>query len=885
MIGKTLSHYKITSKLGEGGMGEVYLARDTTLDRDVALKLLPEDLANDPERRKRFEREAKAVAALKHPNIVTIHTVEEADGLHFITMELVEGETLASVIGRGALDLDRFFDIAIPLTDAVSTAHAKGVAHRDLKPANIMFDADGRLKVLDFGLAKLFESDMDIDKTTGADSDTAEGKVLGTAAYMSPEQAEGGKIDHRSDVFSLGIIFYEMLTGEKPFKGKTSISTLSAVMRDTPAPISELKPALPRHLGRIIRRCMEKAPDRRFQGVLDLRNDLRDLKDETTADKSSASGIDVGRPEIRATRGSNNLMKVLVPAALVLVVLAALLILRQGDEVAEQGAQTMRLAVLPFENLGASEDDYFSDGITDEITAKLAILPGLAVISRASSKKYKNTDKDMQTIGSELNVDYILEGTIRWDKSGARQKVRITPQLINVADDSHVWASNYEREIDEIFVVQADIAKQIATALDVTLVGSPESAEASAPTTNVDAYQSYLRSLEYDEEDEAGIRVSIGLLERATELDPTFAVAWAELSKNHSGMCHYGFDRTPERLAAAKDAAERAMALDSDLPDAYIAMGYYHYWGHRDYDRALEAIDFAEKINPNDPRVLAVKSFVLRRQAKLEEALAYMQRSFEIDPQNAVTCRDIGFTNQLLRRYDEGISYHERAIGISPDFWNNYVLTGWAYAGVGDTATASRMLRSAPDQNLDKFEQETLELRYFLRQYDTLIDAGKDRPDNIVWLQTSVYPLGFWVAQAYKAKGNHDEAGRFFEGARVQLEELLQSSPDDDRLHSGLGQIYAALGRKEEAISHGKRATELVPPAKDFLKGMEILVGLAMIYVQVGESELAFDTIEYLLTNPSDFTVSYLRLHVAFDPLRDHPRYKEIIARYEAGVP
>ncbi len=366
MIGETLSHYKILEKLGEGGMGEVYRAHDTSkLDRDVALKVLPEELARDPERLKRFEREAAVIAALNHPNIVTIHSIEEAGGLHFITMELVKGQTLSDVIPAGGLALARFFDLAVPLVDAVSSAHAEGVAHRDLKPANIMLDEQGRVKVLDFGLAKLFEKNVETDATVGPDSDTGKGQILGTVAYMSPEQAEGKPIDHRSDVFSLGIILYEMATGERPFKGETNISTLSSILKDTPPSVTEVKQSLPRHVGRIVNRCLAKSPDRRYQSVLDLRNDLRDLKEEG---EQSA-----GAESTAAAKPRRILLKYGLPASVVFLAVLVILILKpfkfeiSPDHGAVAGEN--RLAVMYFENLVERDDP----GHLGEIATNLLI--------------------------------------------------------------------------------------------------------------------------------------------------------------------------------------------------------------------------------------------------------------------------------------------------------------------------------------------------------------------------------------------------------------------------------------------------------------------------------------------------------------------------------
>jgi non-specific serine/threonine protein kinase len=893
MIGQKLSHYEIIEKLGEGGMGEVYRARDPRLDRDVALKVLPVELAEDPERRKRFEREAKAVAGLKHPNIVTIHSVEEAQGVHFIAMELVEGKTLAENIPDGGFDLDRFFEVALPLTDAVSSAHVKGVAHRDLKPANIMFDADGRLKVLDFGLAKLMEPDVDPDDTVGPDSNTAEGKVLGTAAYMSPEQAEGSKVDLRSDVFSLGIIFYEMVTGKRPFHGKTSISTISAILKDDPVSISDIKPLLPRHLGRVIRRCLAKDPGRRFQTVLDVRNELLELKDELR-DESVVSGTDIDRSAIleaaqaspgsaaTASPGGGRLLKFLIPAGVVVIAAVSIVMFLQRNAPDEANAGVMRLAVLPFENLGSQEDDYFADGITDEITARLAGISGLAVISRASAKKYKNTEKDLQTVGSELSVDYILEGTIRWDKSGGREKVRIAPQLIDVSQDVQLWADNYVREIDEIFAVQADIAKEIAGALDVALAGGDDT---QAPTENVDAYQAYLRSLDHDEEDVDGLRLSIDLLGRATELDPTFALAWAELSRTHSAMYHFGYERTQRHLDAAGNASERAMALDPDLVDAYVARAYYHYWGHRDYDRALEALDFAEKLGPNDSRVFEVKSYVLRRQGKFEEALDYMKRASELDPQNAILVRDVAMTFEILRRYGEAYPLYERALAIAPDYNATYTQTAKFHILIGDTARARTILEKMPRKQSLEYQMAKLLISFQLRDYDAVIAVGSADPTHIIWDQPDVFPYAYWTGRAYEMKGSGKKAVEFYEMARQQLESEHEAKPDDYRLWSSLGLLYASLGKKEDAIAFGTRGMELMPEAKDALIGLDRIEDMASIYALAGEPDLALAKIEYLLGRPGSFTAANVRLDPTYDSLRDHSRYAEILARYERAVP
>ncbi|MGB5342544.1 MAG: serine/threonine-protein kinase, partial [Thermoanaerobaculia bacterium] len=386
MIGETLSHYRILEQLGKGGMGEVYLAEDTTLKRKVALKVLPPELATSQERLERFQREAESLASLNHPNIVTIHTVEEDGGVRFLTMEWVDGQTLAELVGKGGIPLERIFEIATPLADALAVAHSKGVVHRDLKPGNVMVTDDGRVKVLDFGLAKLLEEEPDLVATEMAtEALTRDGIAMGTIPYMSPEQVQGKAVDHRSDIFSLGIVLYEMSTGKLPFEGETSADLISSILRDNPDSVTDLRLELPRHFGRIIRHCLEKDPQRRYQSALDVRNEIEGLQKEVESGEVPVSSATAAVP-LASSGGSRKWLAILALVAAVAVVGG--LVWRMGGESepettetatspAEVGRQMM--VVLPFENLGAAEDEYFAAGMTEEITTRLAAVSGLGV--------------------------------------------------------------------------------------------------------------------------------------------------------------------------------------------------------------------------------------------------------------------------------------------------------------------------------------------------------------------------------------------------------------------------------------------------------------------------------------------------------------------------
>ena len=441
--GSSLGPYRIVCQLGSGGMGIVYRAHDPSLDRDIAIKVLPEQLAAEPDALRRFQREAKAVAALNHPNVVTIHAVEESGGIHFISMELVDGRPLGELIAKGPLPIERFLDVMTPLADALIAAHARGITHRDLKPANVMVTDDGRVKVLDFGLAKFVGTGGDLEETRL----TQGGLIVGTFPYMSPEQVEGKPVDHRSDIFSLGVVMYEAVTGRRPFLGDSGPALMSAILRDAPPSASDLRADLPASVARLIERCLEKPPGERCQDAAELGRELR------AARKEHESGVTVPA----ATPESN----------------------------AEQS-----IAVLPFTNMSTDpENEFFADGISEDIINTLGQIEGLRVAARGSAFFFKGKHVDLRDVGQKLRVSTVLEGSVR--KAGTR--LRITAELVNAADGFQLWSERYDRELEDIFEIQDEIARTIADRLKITLTGGAEVPLASRATDNVKAYEAYLK--------------------------------------------------------------------------------------------------------------------------------------------------------------------------------------------------------------------------------------------------------------------------------------------------------------------------------------------------------------------------------------------------------
>ena len=907
MIGQTLNHYKILDRLGKGGMGVVYKALDTKLNRQVAIKLLPPELTADPERRLRFQREAQTAAALDHPNIATIHEVGEHEGSQYIVMQLVEGRTLREVIGDHPMPLKEWLRVALPMAEGLSHAHARHVIHRDLKPENVMITGEQQVKILDFGLAKLREPE---DASTGTGSDvhsrletisgelSRAGKVFGTAAYMSPEQARGEKTDHRSDVFSFGTVLYQMASGQLPFKRDTDVETLAAVIREEPKPLLQIATQFPQDAERLVRKAMEKEPGRRYQHADDLSTDLKNLQRDLDSGRVSipsgvspppgtTSGVQVQQPPVRALTGKTR--KWVIAAIVILAVLAGVfgyLRFRSSESSAGTTVSARKMiVVLPFENLGSSDDDYFAAGMTEEITSRLAAVRGLGVISRKSALRFARTDKTTRQAGEELGVSYVLEGTIRWARNpNGANRVRITPQLIRVSDDTNLWAGTYDRVIEDIFEVQSEISEKVIEQLGVTLLEPERKAIDAKPTDNVQAYQAYLRGRGYaDAADfsERSKRLALKMFERAVELDPDFALAQAQVSVAHSALYHWGYDRTAERQAMAKRAVDRALELAPEAPEVHLALGYYHYWSHREYEQALEAFAIAARDLPNNRELLEGIAYIARRQGRWDTALVNLKKAFRLNPMDSALTMELGITYQCLRKYPEAVQYYDRSIGLAPNEPSPYLYKARAYLGwKGTTKEARAVLEAMPQTNDNDtivawIEQETLE-----GKYREALHRLSSIPEDIFYFESAIGSKALFSARIHEVLDEPQLARSAYESARAVLEKEVLARPDDYRVRSKLGIALAGVGHKKEAIQEGKRATEQFPISKDALAGVGPVLDLASIYTMVGEHNAALDQIESLLSEPNFISVGNFLLEPRWQPLRQHPRFKELVKRY-----
>lgn len=782
-IGGTLSHFRILAKIGEGGMGEVYLAEDSRLKRKVALKTLPAEMIGDPGWRRRFQREAETLAALNHPNIVTIYSIERSGATRFLTMEFVEGRSLDRILRPGGLDLPELLEIGSALAEALTAAHEKGIVHRDLKPANVMQGDDGRVKVLDFGLAKALETARGpVAPSTRSLGDTLSltGAVMGTARYMSPEHFDGGPLDGRSDIFSLGIVLYELATGERPFSGEDAVALRSSMRRDTPPAVHELRPRLPDRLGHLIARCLEKDPERRFQSARDVREELAELR------RAMAPGPRAHPPRWRV-RAAVAVAAIIVTAAVAWLALPS----RTGSPFSGNSARgDATLAVLPFADMSQEKNlEYFADGMAEELLNTLSKNPGLRVAARTSSFYFKDRNLELAEIGRQLNVATILEGSVR--KAGDR--VRITVQLVKAADGYHLWSETYDRPLEDIFAVQDEIAGSVAAALHVALPGRQEDTPI-AHAMNTQAYSDYLQGRYFFERQSAGsLEQSIERFQAALRLEPTFSPAWIWLSAAYCGQADQGYVTVEDGYSRCRQAAERAIALDDTRGQAHANVGWIamnHDW---DWERADAAYRRAWAMEPGNAHVAWHCALFALSQGRLDEAMALALRATELEPISTITQSALAFVASRAGRMDEAKRAAEKALEL------NLGMSG-AQANLG----LIHLLMGRDDQALLDMEREARvadRLQGMALAYHTL---GRRRSADAALrelIETSGDTAAYLIAEAYAHRGEIDSAFTWLDRAYeakapglpwIRTDPLLENLEQDPRYRPFLDRIRLA---------------------------------------------------------------------------------------------
>ncbi len=818
----TLSHYRIVSKLGAGGMGEVYLAQDTKLDRKVALKILPADVASDQTRMRRFVQEAKAASGLNHPNIITIHDFQQIDSMSFIATEFIDGETLRERI-RAGMELAEILDVAIQTASALAAAHAAGIIHRDIKPENIMVRRDGYVKVLDFGLAKLSER---LDAVSDPEAltamvNTGAGLVMGTAVYMSPEQAKGAKVDERTDLWSLGAVLYEMVAGRVPFFGQTTTETISQILLKEPAPLSRYAREVPSELERIINKALTKNCEERYQSAKDLLIDLRNLKRKLEVDAEidrtvspefrNTPATAMGSTSARATADTADTatntasiisgLKQHKLAALVAIVVLALAAVALIPYLRGRNADVSidSIAVLPFENRSVdAEAEYLSDGLAESLIYRLSQLPNLRVTPTSVVFRYKGKQADGVKAGNELGVSAVLSGRI----IQRGENLTISAELVDVRNNKLLWGEQYDRKMSDLLTTQREIAREIVDNLKLKVSGE-EKGLAKHYTESNDAYQLYLKGQFYwNKRTEEGLRKSLEYYQQAIERDPNFALAYSGLANAYDllGVPDASGAMPPhEAMPKAKAAALKALEIDDTLAEPHVSLAHQKYYYDRDWTGAEREYKRAIELNPNYPTAHSWYAVYLMSAGRFDESQAQIKRALELDPLSLPLNMALGWVLLTARQNDQSVDQLRKTLEMDPNFVLTHHRLGLAYEQQG------------------KYDEAITQFKEVLN-----LTAGK--------------PLGMAaLAHAYALSGKRVEAQKL-------LAELLEQSKVRFVSPSSVAAIYTALGDKDDAFAWLEKADK----ARDGI-------------------------------------LARLKVDSRFDPLRSDPRFTDLVRR--VGVP
>ena len=883
LVGQTFGRYHIVAPLASGGMGEVFLAEDLTLQRKAAIKFLPRKFTRDADRLRRFEQEARAASALNHPGIITIYEIGEWNGTHFIASEFVEGRTLNEHLEKTRLPLVDVLDIGCQAAGALAAAHAAGIVHRDIKPANIMLRTDGYIKLLDFGLAKL--------SSTPAQRDATEpGRVMGTVNYMSPEQALGRPLDHRTDIFSLGVVLYELASGRRLFAAESEAETYDRILHQAPPPLREIDPALPEEFDLVVRRALQKDPHRRYASAADLRSDLKRL----TQGSGETEAATIAAAAQRGARRSRTLRLATTAAAVALVICAAFFFASRSNTV-QRGAATQAnpiprksVAVLPFENVtGDPEDGGLTDGIQDQLLTDLTKFSELKTISRTSVMRYKAGEpRDLRAIGQQLAVAYVLEGSVQ----RAGERLRVTARLIDAAANEQVWAETYERELANVFDIHGQIAKAIANQLRAQLSPAQNAEIERQPTRDLSAFTLYTRGKTLLDEARSGddiednFRSGIDLLHEAVERDPSFLVAYCELAHAHSAVFLYGIDNTPARLAAAQRAAETARRLSPDSGDTRLARAMVLYAGLQ-HGEARAELEVARRVSPNDPRIVELSAYINRRQGRWVESTDEFERVLAVDPHNTAVLHQIASNYEVLHRYRDWAAALDRAIALRPQSAGLRLTRG--HVDLDERGDARRLRAEIEAQlkddpaNARALVESRLLLGFSERDFIGIANALADLGDARYGRDWARFSRAFGEGLLARLTGDETAARRAFAADRIAQLTLVEAQPDYAPVVSMLGLIEAGLGNKEEALRLGRRAIELLPLEKDYIRGVYMIAHLAIIAAWVGEADLAIEQMRlFEKLTPAGFHYGNLKLNPMWDPLRGDPRFEEIVAAH-----
>jgi len=855
MIGQTISHYKILEKLGGGGMGVVYKAEDTKLKRTVALKFLPPVYSFDKEAKQRFIQEAQAASALQQHNICTIHDVDETkDGQIFICMDCYEGETLKKKIERGQIKTDEAIDIIVQVATGLQKAHEKGIIHRDIKPANIFITNDGVVKILDFGLAKL----------SGQTMMTKMGETVGTIAYMSPEQTRGELVDQRTDIWSLGVVLYEMLTRALPFKGDYDSAMIYSILNEEPKHLSDLQTDLPIEFQQIVDKCLSKNPSERYQNIGELFNDLK--KQKIIEGSGTTTRTFVRKKKSRKLFYS--ISGIIILAALII---ASWMFLKQTPDKSEKNRF---IAVLPFHPITSSEEDKsFAEGIHDDILTQLAKIRDLRVIARTSVMHYQNTQKTIKEIANELGVGVILEGSTR----RVGNTVRITAQLIDAKTEEHLWAESYDRPYTDIFTIQSDVAQKIASALQIKLAKEELAEIQTIPTDNMEAWEYFQKGkyFWYHYFDFEGNLKSAQMFEKACELDTNFAVAYAWQAIAYVSVYVFAPSVTKfEYEWKYEKAIAKAETLSPNIPEINLAKGSYFRIVKNDLDAAEREIDIANIKRPNDVDILGECAELAYNKLEMLKSLKLSEKAFELDPKSIAGPLKAWDITAGLERYSEAERWADIVISNNPENARGYDLKLYLIIGVyGELKRGEEILEEA--KKITTMEKSSLNyweylLAFYKRDYEEalFLNETDTNSENRFYNRSGLLKL----------LNRNEEAKVYFDSLRIESLNYFKEHPNSYRIEQSfdLAIAYAGLGDKIKALN------EFAKLDSSLLHWRSI--GVANFYILLGDNENAIQFLEESVTIIHGPFPGILKLSPNLDPLRTDPRFKKIVAVAEERI-
>jgi serine/threonine protein kinase/tetratricopeptide (TPR) repeat protein len=872
---KDFGDYELLEEIGRGGQGVVYRARQKSLSRIVALKVIGLAHWATEAHVKRFRLEAEAAASLNHPCIVPIYEVGERDGACYFSMGLVEGGQLDAVAKREPMPIRHAAELIAKLARTVHYAHEHGILHRDIKPGNILLDTKGEPHLTDFGLARLVETESSVTRTM---------EVLGTPSYMAPEQAVGNnaRVARATDIYGLGAVLYQLLTGQPPFAGGTTYETIKLLLDTEPRQPRLLNPKVDRDLTTICLKCLEKDPKRRYSSALALAEDLERWAKHEPIQARHTGVITRSRKWVQRNPTSALL------AASVVALIAAVGWNIWKSELVHRPVNN-GIAVLPFENLSDErEHAYFADGVQDDILTKLAKIADLKVISRTSVMDYRGK-RNLRQIGNDLRVSHVLEGSVR--RAGTH--FRLNAQLIDTRTDTHVWAQQYDRDLDDLFAIQSEIAQKVAERLNAKVTSAERLAIEEKPTADLMAFELYSRASDVlaINSQMAGHLKAIDLLNQAVARDPSFLKAYCLLALAHDDLYSHNFDHTPARLALAEAAVREAFRIRPNAGEAHWARAVHLYSGYLDYDGALAELEVARRSLPNDPWVFRLMGSIQRRQGRWEESTRNFERAIELDPRDLRLLYQTGLSYGMVRRYAEQKSKLDRALTVAPNDVNlkverAFVEVYWK-ADTGPLHQVIDEIRATNPAAMPKIADRWLLCALAERD----VTAAKD-----ALLASGEFPLGtenihftrpFVEGVIARMTNDEHKAQLAFTAARAKQEKTVKAEPDYAPGWCVLGVIDAALGRKEQALSEGRRAVELLPVEKDSINGLVMIRYLAMIAAWVGDKDLACEQLATAVRYPTSLLeLSYgeLKLMPWWDPLRGDPRFERILEEAKQPV-